>query len=133
LRHVEHIVRVQPKGIVAGGMRESRVSRGRKIVDPYEVGDARAKFSGNLLCAVDAAGIDDDDLVEEAANRFQAACQIALLVAHNHCETDLGLASRAAGHWKAPPWSSLLGRCPGRLFDGWALRRCEKYGRSDRI
>jgi hypothetical protein len=48
----------------------------------------RAEFERDLPGPVGAAGIDDDDLVEDPAHRFEAMRQVVLLISHDHGQAD---------------------------------------------
>jgi hypothetical protein len=69
---IDHIVGIEPESVVAGGAGERRIACRREVVDPGEIEDAGTKRTGDLDRAVGAAGVDDDDLVEEAFRRAQA-------------------------------------------------------------
>ena len=71
-------------------MLQRGVARGGEVVDPGELEDLGPARPGDLAGAVDAAGIDDDDLVEDPAHRFQAMRQVLLLVPDDHGQAGPG-------------------------------------------
>ena len=87
---LNHIVGIKPESVIARGMVQGDISRGRKIVDPGEIDHAGTESNRDFPCAVRAAGINNYDVIEKAANRFQTNRQIAFLIANNHCQADLG-------------------------------------------
>ena len=87
-RRVDHIIGVEPEGVIARGMGECHVAGRREIVDPVEVDDACAERLGDLSGPVEAARVDDHGLIEESACRFQAAWQVVLLVPDDHGQAD---------------------------------------------
>ena len=91
LLRLDHIIGIEPEGIIAGRVRERRVAGGGEVVDPGEIEDLRPELPGDLARAIDAAGIDDDDLIEDPAHRLQAVRQVLLLVADDHRQADPGL------------------------------------------
>ena len=68
-------------------MRERRVPRRGEVVDPGKVEHPGPELAGDLDGPIDAAGIDDDDLVEDPPHRLQAMRQVVLLVSHDHGES----------------------------------------------
>ena len=90
LGRLDHVVGVEPEGVVAGGAGQRRVAGGGEVVDPGEVEDPRPERAGDLHGAVGRAGVDDDDLVEEPGGRAQAGRQVRLLVADDHRQADPG-------------------------------------------
>ena len=88
LGRVDHVVGIQPEGIIAGGVFQGRVAGGGEIIDPDEVEHPRPEFARDLLGPVGAAGIDHDDLVEKSRAPTQAMRQIFLLVSDDHGQTD---------------------------------------------
>ncbi len=79
---VEHQDPVARRGV------DARVARGGEVALPLLVEHGRAERLGDLDGAVDRAGVDDDDLVDDPLHARKAARQVLLLVAHDHAERD---------------------------------------------
>src|SRR5262249_60965675 len=74
------LVGVDLEDPLATGMVESVVPGGSKVVDPLEVEDARSALSCDPLGSVGRSRIDDDHLIDEPAQRAQAAVEISRFV-----------------------------------------------------
>jgi len=88
VRRLDAIVSVEPEGVIARGAGQRRVAGGGEVINPDEVEHARPERACDLDRAVGRAGVDDHDLIEEAARRFQAGGKVGLLVAYDHGEAD---------------------------------------------
>jgi hypothetical protein len=113
---VNHVVGIQPEGIIALGTSQGRVAGRGEVVHPGEVEYPRAKFPSDFRRAIGRPGINDHDLVEQAFDRGEASWQIGFLITHDHRQADLG-----------PPGTD-RGTSPGRrdhFRSAWVLRtRC---------
>jgi hypothetical protein len=65
---------------------QALVSGGGEIVDPLEVEDPGSTLGGDAARAIGGTGIDDNDLVDQRSDGFQAQREILLLVAHDHTQ-----------------------------------------------
>ncbi len=81
---LDSVVGVEPEGIVAGGASEGGVPGSCEILNPDEIEDARAERFGDLGRAVGAAGVDNNNLFEEARDRAQTRREVLGLVADDH-------------------------------------------------
>jgi hypothetical protein len=89
----DDVVGVEPGDPGRGRAVEGELARGREVVHPLEVEEARAVAARDLLRRVARAGVDDDDLVEGARDRREATPERALLVPDDHGQRDCHLAS----------------------------------------
>ena len=94
---LDHVVGIEPEGIIAGGVRQGRVPGRGEVVDPDEIEHPRPERAGDFDGAVLAAGIDDDDLIEEPAHRSETMRKVLLLVPDDHGERDASPVRRGSG------------------------------------
>ncbi len=64
----QHIIGVEPEGIIALCPRECRVAGRGEVIDPHEIEHAGSELAGDLSRAVGAARVDDYDLVKQAGH-----------------------------------------------------------------
>jgi hypothetical protein len=86
---VEAVVGVHPEDEVTAGVVEAGVAGGGEVVAPGEVEDPGAVLEGDLFGAVGGAGIEDDDVAEEAADASRQAGRLAssfLVMMHSEGE-----------------------------------------------
>ena len=69
LGRLDHVVGIEPEREIAGGPRQRGIARRGEVVDPDEVEHPGAELAGDLDRPVDAARIDDDDLIEDPPHR----------------------------------------------------------------
>jgi hypothetical protein len=85
---LDDVVGVEPEGVIAGGPRQGRIAGRGEVVHPDEVEHPRPERAGDLGRPIDAAGVHDDDLIEDVAHRFEAPWKVLLLVFHDHRQGD---------------------------------------------
>ena len=90
LGRLDHVIGIEPEGVIAGGMLESIVPRRGEAIDPGEFEDLGPERAGDRNRVVGAAGVDDDNLVEHAGHRGQAMWKIFVLVLYDHRQGDAG-------------------------------------------
>ncbi len=88
VRRLHVLVGVEVDDPVAGRGVDRDVARVGERAVPREVHDLRAERLGDLDGAVGRAGVDDDDLVDDAAQRLEAAGEHLLLVLHDHAQRE---------------------------------------------
>ena len=81
-------VGVERQDPVARRLLDGEVSRHAEIVLPREVEDPRAELARDLDCSIGAAGVDDDQVVPQAAYRFETAPQVRVLVLRNQADAE---------------------------------------------
>jgi hypothetical protein len=79
LRRLDHVIRIEPEGIIARGVCQRLVPRRGEVIDPGKLKDTRSEFAGDLDRAIGAARIDNNDLIEHPPHRFQAMRQVFFL------------------------------------------------------
>jgi hypothetical protein len=80
------LVAVEPQYPIALGVAIALVTRRGEIVNPDEVMDSSAEFSGHFARVVERAGVNDDDLVRKAGDRSQTHGQGERLVSDDQAE-----------------------------------------------
>ncbi len=88
LGRVDHVVGIEPEGVNAGGVGERLIPRRGEVVDPGELEHVGSELLGDLDRPIARPGIDDDALIEDPADRFQALRQVLLLVFQDQGQGD---------------------------------------------
>ena len=96
LGRLDDVIGIEPKRIIAGGPRQCRIAGRGEVVDPDKIKHTCPERPGDLDRAVGAAGIDDDDLIEQPAHRFETGGKVFFLVPNNHGQADSGPVVRDA-------------------------------------
>ena len=99
---VDPVVRVHPKDPSEGGVAEGLVAGRGEIVDPGELEHVGPEAAGDLPGTVGRTGVDDDDLADDVADRFQTGPDVRLLVPDDHAERDPVPRSRDDGGTAGP-------------------------------
>ena len=106
VRAGQRLVGVQPEDPLAAAVPERLVAGPGEVVVPVPVDDDRAGGPGDLDRVVDRAGVVDDDLVGDRRERFQAAGEVLVLVAHDQARRH----ERRARRRRRRPATALSGR-----------------------
>jgi hypothetical protein len=81
------LVRVERQDPVGRYLIEAEVAGGAEVVAPREVEHARAERPGDLDGAIGAAGVDDDEIVPQPADRLETLREVALFVPDDQADT----------------------------------------------
>jgi hypothetical protein len=74
-------------------LRQSVISGGGKIIDPREMTDGDGEFGGDGQRIVGAAGVGDDNLIDDAGERGQAVINKTCLIADDEARGNAGFES----------------------------------------
>ena len=104
VRAGQRLVGVQPEDPLAAAVLERLVAGPGEVVVPVPLDDDRAGGSGDLDRVVDRAGVVDDDLVGDRPERFQAAGEVLVLVAHDEARRHERCPATVLSGGFPPPW-----------------------------
>ena len=65
LDRIDHIIGIEPEGVITGRMGQRFIPCRGEIVDPDEIKHLRTELAGDLLRAVNAACVDDDNFIKQ--------------------------------------------------------------------
>ena len=88
LRRVDHIIGIEPERVIARGAGSAPLApwRNRRPTRSQRPAPERSRDLGR---SIRAAGIDDDNLVEEPTDRLEAMREVIFFVSGDHGEGDL--------------------------------------------
>ncbi len=76
---LDHVVGIEPEGVLARGLLQRGVAGRGEVIDPGEFADLRPERLGDAPGAVGRPGVHDDDLIEDPPHRLEAMRQVLLL------------------------------------------------------
>ena len=111
------LVGVERQDPVAGRLRDAEVAGGAEVVLPRKVKEPGPERARDLDGPVRAAGVDDDEIIPEAAHRLEATAEVRLLVLRDETNSECHRPASSAGRGETPARPARSQRARARLSE----------------